>query len=100
MADASKCGLPEFREGACCVYAARITGVEMLDVPGIPGCRRLTFGELGGKVANVLGYWAEQNAPQAGGWFVVPTTGGAAFMRHDDFVKRFGGASLRGHQND
>ncbi len=85
---APNCGLPEYKEGTQSVYAGKITAIEDLNIAGIAGCKKLVFGDLG-KEANVLGYWAAQNSPEVGGWFVVPTTGGAAFMRDADFTARF-----------
>ena len=87
MSNASKTRLPAYSEGATKFYAARITAIEHFPAD-IPGCKKLKFGGIG-KEANVRGDWIALNSPVVGGYFVLPETGGAMFMREADFNKRF-----------
>ena len=82
----SKTGMLSYTEGA---EAARIAEIIPLNVPNIPGCAKLKFSDCS-KEANVLGWWIERNSPEVGGYFVALQEGGAAFMRAEDFNKRFG----------
>ena len=84
----SNCGLPEYHgeSPGVVVYAAKITDTQTLE--HYPGAVRLVFGDLD-KHADVLPYWAVRNSPQTGGYFVVPETGGAAFMHAQQFEATF-----------
>ena len=86
MSKAAKTGLTEFagEQPGIVVYAAKITAIETL--PG--GHQRAIFGEIGMQ-ANLLSTWCDVNMPQIGGYFVVPETGGAAFMHAQQFEKTF-----------
>lgn len=79
-------GLPAYAEGA---GAACISEIIPLNVPNVPGCVKLRFSDCD-KETSVLGWWVAQNAPEVGGYFVAYAEGGAAYMRADDFVNRFG----------
>ena len=84
--NAAKTGLPEY-DGPDIVYAAKITAIEPLQIPGMPGCQRLKFDDLG-KQANMVPEWVSKNAPQIGGYFVV-TDAGARYMDGTAFSQAY-----------
>lgn len=80
----ARTGLPEYTDGGTKVWAAKITKIERH--PGYPV--RLHFGESD-KQCDLRDVWVAQNPVEEGGYFVVFDTGGAGYMRADDFAKRF-----------
>jgi len=73
---AYKTGLTHYKYNGKDVYAAKITDITKMIITPItdPGARKLVFGELGGKVCNLVGVWMEEHKPKVGGYFITEDT--------------------------
>lgn len=81
-----KTGLPLYvsRQDGTHAVAALITEIMSFDLPNMPGCVRVKFGEIN-KESSFIPSWATQNNPQIGRYFVLRESGQAICVDGDIF---------------